>query len=246
MKGITKGCDMEAANYDNGRLKEYLGYKFWQPESGLRVIVGLDYFYKSAFEDMPLGSLPDGAKRTADGTRLLWETHQMLNTLGELARAWHGEFVSYDKEKEKQTPKFFIEWALEKDFRPEWLDWAIEQGLYKPADVPAAKVEAGADATSDNAVKPVRGITKNAVIGAFTELRFNNDQWAKYLGDPPQWLEVCRVAKGSKKVSATWNPALIAAGLYDKGISIKKLDAVFVSLQDWADEWKEKSASLRD
>lgn len=30
------------------------------------------------------------------------------------------------------TPTYFIEWALSKRFRPDWLDWAIERGLYSP------------------------------------------------------------------------------------------------------------------
>lgn len=129
---------MEAANYDKGNLREYLKYESWQPESGLRVLVGLDYWHKSAFEDMPLGSLPDGARRTAEGTACLFDAHARLGQLGELARKWHGKT---DRAKE-HPPKYFIEWALEKGFRPEWLDWAKKQKLYEPADAPAAKVGA--------------------------------------------------------------------------------------------------------
>lgn len=39
----------------------------------------------------------------------------------------------------KHPPAFFIEWALSKNIKPEWLDWAIECGLYIP------KKEAGTD-----------------------------------------------------------------------------------------------------
>lgn len=35
---------------------------------------------------------------------------------------------------EKHPPAFFIEWALSNDIQPEWLDWAIEQGLYVPKE----------------------------------------------------------------------------------------------------------------
>lgn len=90
-----------------------------------------------------------------------------------------------------------------------------------------------------------RGITKGVVINAFEGLHFNRDQWAKYLASPPKWLEECRVARGNKKTSATWNPVLIAVALYDKKISINKLDAVFVTLPNWADEWHEISESFR-
>ena len=92
----------------------------------------------------------------------------------------------------------------------------------------------------------VRGITKQRVINAFDEMHFSRDKWHKYLGDPPKWLEECRVARGNKKTSATWNPVLIAAALYDKNISLKRLDAVFVGLNDWAEEWQEKSKVFRD
>lgn len=93
----------------------------------------------------------------------------------------------------------------------------------------------------------VRGITKRKVILAFEGLHFDTDEkWSKALASPPDWLKDCRVEKGNKKTSATWNPALIAAALFDKKIQIKKLDTVFVGLNDWADEWREASVSFRD
>ena len=42
---------------------------------------------------------------------------------------------------EKHPPAFFIEWALSENIKPDWLDWAIERGLYTP------KEETGADKT---------------------------------------------------------------------------------------------------
>lgn len=107
-----------------------------------------------------------------------------------------------------------------------------------PADAPAAKLEA---------VRP--GITKGAVISAFEGLHFDRSGWSNALSDVPKWIEACRVMrgrKGDKTASATWNPALIAAALIDKNIPLNKLDAVFVRLTDWADEWREVSASFRD
>lgn len=89
------------------------------------------------------------------------------------------------------------------------------------------------------------GITKQKVIIAFAGLHFDCDKWSKYLGDPPQWLEKCRLERGNKKASATWNPVLIAVELLDKHVPIKKLDAVFVGLKDWADEWQKKTELLR-
>jgi hypothetical protein len=94
-----------------------------------------------------------------------------------------------------------------------------------------------------------RGMTKQQVINAFEGLHFDSDQWTAALGkNIPNWLKECRVASGKQgsKVSATWNPVLIAAALIDKKIPIKKLDAVFVHLNDWVDEWQKTSETFRD
>jgi hypothetical protein len=89
------------------------------------------------------------------------------------------------------------------------------------------------------------GITKGAVINAFEGLHFDRDQWSKYLASPPKWLKECRVAKGNKSTSATWNPVLIASALSEMNVPIKKLDAVFVRLPKWVDEWQGKSDFFR-
>jgi len=92
----------------------------------------------------------------------------------------------------------------------------------------------------------VKGIEKQRVIAAFEDLHFNGARWGKTLGAPPKWLKPCRVIQGNKTTSSLWNPVQIAVALYDKGISIKKLDAVFVHLKDWADEWQAASEYLRE
>ena len=94
------------------------------------------------------------------------------------------------------------------------------------------------------ATKP--GLTKGVIISAFSGVYWTGDQWDKYLASPRKWLAECRVAKGNKRVSATWNPADIAVALLDKNITVKRLDAVFVNLKDWRDEWKEKSEIFRE
>lgn len=113
---------------------------------------------------------------------------------------------------------------------------------------PPAEVEDAPQAAPAEVEAVKRSITKQQVINAFEGLHFNRDKWGKYLADPPDWLVECRVTPGvqGRKESATWNPVLIAAALFDKGVIIKKLNAVFVHLNNWADEWREKSASFRD
>lgn len=95
-------------------------------------------------------------------------------------------------------------------------------------------------------VKAARGIDKRKVMYAFQDIKWDYDHWGKNLSTPPDWLKTCRVARGDKNTSALWNPADIGLALLDKKIKLKKLDAVFVSLNDWADEWREKTTLERD
>ena len=125
--------------------------------------------------------------------------------------------------------------------------WIME-GFLAPATPEARSVvELPADGAAPAATAQAgRGITKQQVMNAFEDLHFDRDHWGKNLSTPPNWLIPCRVALGNKKTSALWNPVLIAAALVDKRIAMKKLDAVFVGLRDWAAEWSEISATFRD
>lgn len=100
--------------------------------------------------------------------------------------------------------------------------------------------------SSSTISEDIKGIPKKRVIAAFEGVHFDESGWRKALASPPQWLKSCRVMPGNKANSALWNPVLIAVALLDKGISIKKLGAVFVGLRDWADEWEAKSDYFRD
>jgi hypothetical protein len=99
-------------------------------------------------------------------------------------------------------------------------------------------------------LKADRSITKQQVITAFEGLHFKNREgWKNALEDVPKWIEPCRIMpgrRGDNSNPATWNPVLIAVALLEKGIPIKKLDAVFVRLNDWVDEWRESSDYSRD
>lgn len=141
----------------------------------------------------------------------------------------------------------------------EWLVWAKEQRfnlhpLFEieilAAQQTDSKSSAPAIETAQNAAKveATRGIKKSDVIVAFQGLHFDYDHWGKNLASPPKWLKECRVTPGvrGKQISATWNPVQIAAALLDKGIQIQRLDAVFVSLNDWATEWRKASDYFRN
>lgn len=121
-----------------------------------------------------------------------------------------------------------------------------ERGMPYLLSIPL-DAEGPADTKSAAKVESIKGIPKQAVISAFEGLHFNQKQWSRSLASPPDWLKGCRVAKGNKKTSATWNPILIAIKLTDlqRGVSMRKLDAVFVGLKDWTEKWQVESEFLR-
>lgn len=132
--------------------------------------------------------------------------------------------------------------------------WCVQIGCDIPPELAALAKDApqaepdttSADDAPAPKVEAVRGITKSAVINAFHGLHFDRNQWSKYTATTPEWLKACRVQRGDKRTSALWNPVDIGIALLDKGILLRKIDAVFVNLKDWADEWREKSAYFRD
>ena len=109
----------------------------------------------------------------------------------------------------------------------------VSIGDEQATPTPAAKVEAKS------------GLPSPRIANAFDGLYWSRDKWAKNLGAPPKWLEECRVARGSAgKAPATWNPALIAVALHDRGVRESQLNAVFVRLPDWQKEWRDKADYL--
>lgn len=123
----------------------------------------------------------------------------------------------------------FSEWAQS-------LGWSLPDRFphgVEAQTAPAAKVEAKS------------GLPSPRIANAFDGLYWSRDKWAKNLGAPPKWLEECRVARGSAgKAPATWNPALIAVALHDRGVRESQLNAVFVRLPDWQKEWRDKADYL--
>lgn len=91
-----------------------------------------------------------------------------------------------------------------------------------------------------------RGIDKRKVMAKFQGIKWDHDHWGKNLASPSKKLEGCRVARGNKTASALWNPVCIGLYLLDEGIPMKKLDALFVDLKDWTNEWQEKTELERD
>lgn len=125
----------------------------------------------------------------------------------------------------------------------------LEDGLFEMSKIKLIETEDFGweieQTKSEEKSKVFVGLTKQRIMNAFADVYWDRDQWEKYLATSPKWLIQCRVAKGNKKVSAIWNPTLIALALLDKKISLKRLDLVFMALKDWKDEWQEKSELFR-
>jgi hypothetical protein len=104
-------------------------------------------------------------------------------------------------------------------------------------------------ATQEQEGRPRKGLTKQQIIRSFEGLYFQTAaQWDKAHANIPDWLRpgvVMKGRRGNNRQSTLWDPVQIAVALFDKDVSIKKLDAVFVGLRDWADEWREKSDYFR-
>jgi hypothetical protein len=103
-------------------------------------------------------------------------------------------------------------------------------------------------------VKAQRGLPSGKISIIFADLYYSEERWRKNLGAPSNWLKECKIYPGStkNKTPSLWNPVDIAIRLNSdhrltrQNIPLKKLDAVFVGLQEWQDEWQSQSEALRE
>lgn len=198
----------------------WLGLSLWPLDAACRLVCGAD----PNNADLSALNLPDPANRP-DWVNLF---HQACADDDDAVKVTPAQGNARGVK-----PGPFIAWARTKGHG---LDPRFDVLL---ADAPAAKAEA-----------PRKGLTKKEVINAFTGLHFDKEtQWHSALGkNIPNWLLECRMEpgrKGDNTTSALWNPVLIATALLDKNITVKKLNAVFVDLKDWREEWQEASANWR-
>ncbi|CAD6548698.1 hypothetical protein LMG27952_04771 [Paraburkholderia hiiakae] len=146
---------------------------------------------------------------------------------------------------------------------PDWLDIARKAGwkydrwidqwlMAKGADQAQAKQE-GPAGGSPLPSQPEGGplpLPSRVIAAAFDGLNaWDQKQWSRNLGDPPHWLARARRTPGRRSPvgGATWDPVRIALALFDREVSLLKLDRVFeqASLRLWNKEWVEKSDYLR-
>lgn len=132
-------------NWDNTDLQDYLLYDTWQPSQAMGVLSGNTYannFFNPqipyTFDTCPATEALDmEAFRNASmtGGDELIDVSDSLSKLNSNYHRLREIWCSTDLLEEKYPPEFFIDWALSKRFRPDWLDWAIDKGLYTPKEL---------------------------------------------------------------------------------------------------------------
>jgi hypothetical protein len=131
-------------NWNKSRLQDYLLYDRWKTFSGLQILAGFDgeltCSTRSERAELDSEYLLDLASKhllgyargiTSDDEYIdKNQIQKMLNNIDRLESFWR----SSNWEGMPKSPASFIDWALSKRFRPNWLDWAINEGLYKEKD----------------------------------------------------------------------------------------------------------------
>lgn len=135
-------------HWKNSNLGDYLRYGFWQPYNAWCLLAGFDYkkVDKKSEDDFDLHCSLDPESFKIDGTlafeieslgasedhlrRICASASRDLNAMRANVRRLRDFWISDQLEDKHYSSDYFIEWALSKGFRPEWLDWASENRLY--------------------------------------------------------------------------------------------------------------------
>ena len=112
-------------NWSNTNLKDYLLFDSWKEEPAMCVLVGLDYLQHSEGIGLPLDW---GVRSNLD----INAYEEVISNMRRDVQRLRAFFINSSQTRESYTPSSYIDWALTKNFRPPWLDWAIEHKLYEP------------------------------------------------------------------------------------------------------------------
>ena len=114
-------------------LKDYLLYDRWDQDSAWAVLAGLNFHQTGK---------STGGMLLDKETLLYFVESDFENILGEYENILAQIRISYlrlkafsensGQQRKYDTPRAYIDWALSKQFKPLWLDWAIEHKLYVP------------------------------------------------------------------------------------------------------------------
>ena len=115
-------------DWNKSKLSDYLLYDEWHTDNAWYVLAGFDYYATSATDGISvkrillLDNPIHAVRQDADGY-----ISNMLGEVDKLRDYWGG-----GNSQEYYPPSYFIEWAISKHFKPDWLGWAIENKLYIP------------------------------------------------------------------------------------------------------------------
>lgn len=131
-------------HWDHSNLQDYLLYDFWQPYRAWGVLAGYEYGFRADDDCNLIESTSDfyviDSTLVDDGV----EFEDFFSEKDIKLRKMRNDFkrlrdIAYSggvwANSSTRTPEFFIDWALSKRFRPDWLDWAIGKGLYTPKEL---------------------------------------------------------------------------------------------------------------
>ena len=94
-------------------------------EPAMCVPVGLDYLQHSEGIGLPLDC---GVRSNLD----INAYEEVISNMRRDVQRLRAFYINSSQTRESYTPSSYIDWALTKNFRPPWLDWAIEHKLYEP------------------------------------------------------------------------------------------------------------------
>lgn len=139
-------------NWDDSKLADFLLFDYWHKESAIWVLAGFNYphiesydienyvinvdqFSNPKWEEL----LNPNAYEHASDTEKSADFKRLQDNFNRLHVFLQKSQKGFDQDEEESdkfySPAYFIEWAVSKKMRPDWLDWAIEKKLYEQEQV---------------------------------------------------------------------------------------------------------------
>lgn len=191
-------------NWDDSNLTDYLLYGNWYPYQGWCLLAGAAPVpIRKEVKPLDLKTVlfeltPDDYKK--------WIKHVELK-IDRLRDFWFSD----DLPEENKSPSFFIEWALSKRFRPDWLDWAIEKGLYTEKQVATINIALlPFDVTSDTYPPELA-----AALQAWQAASANKGK-GKPKAKIREWLDSCKLKINGKELSNDAKERIATVANWDK------------------------------
>ncbi len=187
-------------DWGNSNLADYLLYDEWEFDNAFRLLAGSDYKNNN-----PLYVIDNVSKPIKD---LSSKTQRYLveKKLARLEDFWN----SGNKRRIPYPPSFFIEWALSKRFRPDWLDWAIEKGLYTEKQAATIDIALPFDVKSEF-YPPELDIALQAWQAASA-----NKGKGKPKAKIRAWLDSCKLKINGKELSTHAKKRIAIVANWDK------------------------------